>query len=474
MSKQPNTNKINIFKPAIIKNKKSKTNKNKKISNDKIKNQVAKAFKSLNINKNLIKTTTISNNYLKALLLPEYVENARIPGDPYTSTSFHKTALFTINTANAASGAVSFIYDPAFLYSSTSSTGSCMLSVGTTAVPFTGSNITAGSYYAVNPFGSAFTAGVYSSYRLVACSVTVNCNSSLYNMGGEMYLSLLPSGNFSPGSLAINAANGLAGTGFTINTLANSTNLATQPKGRMKRFCLGATPSARVIWAPADRSDYLPRLQDGVSPVSDAADNIIVITCVSTVASQSYEFKIDAHYELAAAQGSLNVALDSICKDDHDPLVTAKTLLTDYSDYIVTDAQAQHYTTMQSGVNQRLAPQRRKPLMNPQLYQNAIAQEFPDEVSSQYHVPGYNYLGPGTHILENILKGVEPVNAIDQAAYWHDINYLASTSDEMRDRADDIAIKQFNIVGGPIGHISALGLNLNKVLRRFGLDFGKN
>jgi hypothetical protein len=44
----------------------------------------------------------------------------------------------------------------------------------------------------------------------------------------------------------------------------------------------------------------------------------------------------------------------------------------------------------------------------------------------------------------------------------------------MRDRADDIAIKQFNIVGGPIGYISALGLNLNKVLRRFGLDFGKN
>jgi hypothetical protein len=44
----------------------------------------------------------------------------------------------------------------------------------------------------------------------------------------------------------------------------------------------------------------------------------------------------------------------------------------------------------------------------------------------------------------------------------------------MRDRADDIAIKQFNKTGGFIGRSSALGLNLNKILRRFNLDFGKN
>jgi hypothetical protein len=365
-------NKRNIFKPAN-KNKNNKNSKNKNnVNGTKIKNQVAKAFKDLNINKNIDRPINISNKYLRSLLLPEFVENARIPGDPYTSTSFHKTALFTVNTANVASGAVSLVYDPAFLFSSASNTGSCMISVGTSGTPFTGSNIAGGSYYSINPFGTAFTAGVFASYRLVACSVTVNCNSSMYNMGGEMYLALLPSGNFSPGSTAINAANGLAGTGYSIpNNIANTSILATQPKGRMKRFCLGATPTARVIWAPADRSDFLPRLQDGASPVSDAADNIMIITCVSTVAAQSYEFKIDAHYELAAAQGSLNIALDSICKDDHDPLVTVKTLLTTYSDCIVTDAQAQHYTTLQAGVNHDLPASKRA---NPYAkYYNSIA-----------------------------------------------------------------------------------------------------
>lgn len=76
--------------------------------------------------------------------------------------------------------------------------------------------------------------------------------------------------------------------------------------------------------------------------------------------------------------------------------------------------------------------------------------------------------------MDNILRGIKPVNGIDQAAFWHDINYLASTNNEMRDRADDIAIKQFNNIGGFIGRMSALGLNLNKILRRFDLDFGKN
>lgn len=40
-------------------------------------------------------------------------------------------------------------------------------------------------------------------------------------------------------------------------------------------------------------------------------------------------------------------------------------------------------------------------------------------------LPGYNYLGPGTPTIENILSGKLPVDEFDLAAMVHDIEYLS-------------------------------------------------
>jgi hypothetical protein len=39
-------------------------------------------------------------------------------------------------------------------------------------------------------------------------------------------------------------------------------------------------------------------------------------------------------------------------------------------------------------------------------------------------MPGYNYLGPGTHVLTNIDMDKRPINIIDNFALEHDIDYL--------------------------------------------------
>lgn len=39
-------------------------------------------------------------------------------------------------------------------------------------------------------------------------------------------------------------------------------------------------------------------------------------------------------------------------------------------------------------------------------------------------MPGHNYLGPGTHVITNILRRVAPVNHADAKALLHDIDYL--------------------------------------------------
>ena len=58
------------------------------------------------------------------------------------------------------------------------------------------------------------------------------------------------------------------------------------------------------------------------------------------------------------------------------------------------------------------------------------------------HLPPYNYLGPGTRLdirldeNNNPKPGEEPINAIDQLAYIHDLAYQKSDKIEDRHRAD--------------------------------------
>lgn len=55
------------------------------------------------------------------------------------------------------------------------------------------------------------------------------------------------------------------------------------------------------------------------------------------------------------------------------------------------------------------------------------------EDSTQYHLPFHNYLGPGTHVVSNMLSGVEPVNVMDRIAMFHDYDYLSGMPQQEAD-----------------------------------------
>lgn len=63
--------------------------------------------------------------------------------------------------------------------------------------------------------------------------------------------------------------------------------------------------------------------------------------------------------------------------------------------------------------------------------------------STEFHLPGYNYLGPGTHVVSNIKQHVMPTTRADAVAMIHDIEYLIATNNESKlKRADKHAIDQ--------------------------------
>jgi hypothetical protein len=63
---------------------------------------------------------------------------------------------------------------------------------------------------------------------------------------------------------------------------------------------------------------------------------------------------------------------------------------------------------------------------------NLIKSGIEDEKhNTQFHMPGFNYMGPGTNIITNILKDVRPINETDHVALHHDLDFLRANGDYM-------------------------------------------
>ena len=75
-------------------------------------------------------------------------------------------------------------------------------------------------------------------------------------------------------------------------------------------------------------------------------------------------------------------------------------------------------------------------------FQRSFLVSYGLSILREKHLPGYNYLGPGTRLdirldENNLPKtGEEPINAIDQLAYDHDLAYQNSNDLTERHRAD--------------------------------------
>ena len=75
-------------------------------------------------------------------------------------------------------------------------------------------------------------------------------------------------------------------------------------------------------------------------------------------------------------------------------------------------------------------------------------QKLLSKTGIEYHVPGYQYLGPGTKLKKRLARGDPGKNRLDRIAKQHDINYSVATNLRDKWKADDKMIKAINNLPG--------------------------
>ncbi len=102
---------------------------------------------------------------------------------------------------------------------------------------------------------------------------------------------------------------------------------------------------------------------------------------------------------------------------------------------------------------------------------NSLINSLPVEV----HLPGYNYLGPGTNLVKRLQRGDKGINPLDEAAKEHDIFYSLHKDTSSRHIADkELENKAWNRVlakDSSFGEKAAayLTTNLMKAKRHLGM-----
>lgn len=81
--------------------------------------------------------------------------------------------------------------------------------------------------------------------------------------------------------------------------------------------------------------------------------------------------------------------------------------------------------------------------------------------SPDFTLSGYNYLGPGTKIIHNMLNNVTPVDHLDRTAYDHDWDYFSARDSNDINKADD-SFSLTSLYDGNMGKLSAFIMKLKK------------
>ena len=71
-------------------------------------------------------------------------------------------------------------------------------------------------------------------------------------------------------------------------------------------------------------------------------------------------------------------------------------------------------------------------------------QKLLSKTGIEFHVPGYQYLGPGTKLKKRLARGDPGINRLDRIAKQHDINYARAKNLQDKWIADTRMIKSIN------------------------------
>ncbi len=96
-------------------------------------------------------------------------------------------------------------------------------------------------------------------------------------------------------------------------------------------------------------------------------------------------------------------------------------------------------------------------------------QKWLGKTGMEFHWPGYEFMGPGTHLKKRLARGDKGINRLDKIARIHDIDY--SRSKNLRDKwaADKKMVKAIENLPGRKTPTEFIVKNIMKVKRRLKL-----
>ena len=80
--------------------------------------------------------------------------------------------------------------------------------------------------------------------------------------------------------------------------------------------------------------------------------------------------------------------------------------------------------------------------------QGVDIQKWLSKTGIEFHVPGYQYLGPGTKLKKRLARGDPGINRLDRIAKQHDIDYARAKSLQDKWIADTRMIQSINKLPG--------------------------
>ena len=75
-------------------------------------------------------------------------------------------------------------------------------------------------------------------------------------------------------------------------------------------------------------------------------------------------------------------------------------------------------------------------------------QKWLGKTGIEFHWPGYQYMGPGTHLKKRLARGDPGINRLDRISKQHDIDYSKSKSLQDKWKADTKMIRAIDKLPG--------------------------
>jgi hypothetical protein len=88
-----------------------------------------------------------------------------------------------------------------------------------------------------------------------------------------------------------------------------------------------------------------------------------------------------------------------------------------------------------------------------------------EQQNAEYHIPGYNYCGPGTKVFTRLMRGDRGINNLDEACKRHDIEYMMYAGDSIKlQESDERLRKMARRFGGISAHLVDKIFHMKRIL----------